>query len=293
MPSDKQISRWLIGATIAPLIMVSAGEPWPWLLAVTGICGAAALFGGPVGRWGSILQWAAALIALIILLPQAQQCWPTDPHPAVPLILLALAAWSAGKGIRSAAGVGCVLFWFIIIMYSAVMLAMIPEANVRYMKPKLGIGSWTTVLVLLISAAPLIGRTRKKGWIAGIVTSVAAFMTTAVLSGARVEYPFYEAVRSVKIRLEPILGAATTAGWFLLLTVLLSVSGECAARLHEKIRIPAILVAVTIGVVMLLCGLYIPSWIGVIFVTISWVLLPPLTQLLDSRKKMKKSEKTS
>lgn len=295
MPSDKQISRCLIGAMIAPLITVSAGESWLWLLAVTGICGVAALCGRPLGKWGSILQWAAAVVALAILLPQAQQCWPTDPHPAVPLVLLTLAAWSAVKGFHSVARVGCVLFWFIIIMYSAVMLAMIPEVKVQYMKPTWGMGSWTTVLLLLLPAAPLIGRTSNKAWIAGIIASVAAFITTAVLSGPvsnKGQNAFYEAVRCVKMRLEPVLGAGATVGWFLLLTVLLSVSGECAARLHDKIRTIAILVSGTIGAVTLLCGLHIPSWIGVIFIAISWVLMPLLIQSLECRKKMKKSEKT-
>lgn len=280
---------------IAPVIMVSAGESWLWLLAVTGICAVAAVLSGPVGRWGSILQWAAAVVTLIILLPQAQACWPTDPHPAVPLILLALAAWSATKGIRSAVGMGCVLFWFIIIMYSVVVLAMIPEVKVRYMRPTLAMGSWTTVLVLLISAAPLNGRTHNRAWIAGMIASVAALMTMAVLSemvSNTVQNPFQEAVRSVKIRMEPVLGAAATIGWFLLMTVLLSVSGECASRLHDKIRTIAILVSGSVGAVTLLCGLHIPSWIGVIFIAISWVLIPPLTQFLEHRKKMKKSEKT-
>lgn len=295
LPSDKQISRWLIGATVAPLIMVSAGEPWPWLLAVTGICGIAAHFAGSVGRWGGILQWAAAIVTLVILLPLAQQCWPTDPHPAVPLILLTLAVWCAGKGVRSAAGVGCVLFWFIIIMYSAMLAAMIPEVQARYMMPTEGCGSWTTILLLLIPAAPLMYGKSKSGWVPGVIATVAAVMTAAVLSitvSGGVDNPFHEAVRSVKIRLEPILSAAATAGWFLLLTVLLSVCGECAFRFHYKIRLPGILIAATIAAASLLCGMHIPAWIGVIFVAISWVFLPFVTQLLEGRKKMKKSEKT-
>lgn len=295
MSSEKQVSRWLIAAIVPTLIMVSAGESWIWLLAVTGISGAAAALGGPAGRWGSILQWGGAIVALGILLPYAKQCWPTDPHPAVPLIMLMLATWSAGKGMRAAAGVGCVLFWFIIIMYGGILIAMVPEVQVRGMLPEATDGSWTAVLLLLIPAVPLAEGTSKNGWVPGVIAAAASAVTAGVLSGAvsaGMENSFYEAVRSLKARLEPILGAAATAGWFLLLGVLLTASGECAARIHRKIRLPGILTAAVAAAVMLLCGLHIPSVIGVVIAAISWVILPLGTQLLGGRKKMKKSEKT-
>lgn len=292
MPSDKQINRWLIGATIAPLIMVSAGEPWPWLLLITLMCGIASYFSGSMGRWGSILQWAAALVTLAILLPQAQQCWPTDPHPAVPLIVLGLATWSAGKGLRAVVGVGCVLFWFIIIMYSGMLVGLIPDIRAENVMSYEGVGSCATVLLLLIPAAPLGTGKRKSVWIIGLIATVASLVSTAAVSGS-VETTFYEAIRGVKIRLEPVLGAATTVGWYLIITVLQTIAGESLARFYEKIRMPAIFVSATFAAVVLLCGLYIPAWIGLIIVAISWVILPSLTQLLESRKKMKKSEKNA
>lgn len=294
MPSEKQINRWLIGAIVPPLIMVAAGEPWTWLLGVTVLCGIAAFVsGGCVNKWGVGMQWLASLMTLAILLPYAQQCWPSDPHPAVPLILLALSVWAAGKGLRAAAGVACVLFWFITIMYGAMAAALIPQAQVRWSTSIEGEGSWIAVLLLLIPAAPLARRKHSGGLVPGIIVTAVACLTASVLAGnIHVENPFYEAVRSVKVRLEPILGAAATAGWFLLITLLLSVNGVCAERIHEKIRLPGILVGATAAAVCLLCELHIPAWIGVVSVTISWVFLPALTQLLESRKKMKKSEKT-
>lgn len=296
----RQLSAWLFTAIVPPLIQLSGGSSWVWLLAVGALC---LLLDWTRSRWGcaEMPKWslvpgyALVLIAMGELSALSAGSWPVgDSFPAVPLILLALAAWSASKGPQAAARTGAVLFWFLIIMYLFVFAAGAKQIRWEWLRPVDTFPQPMCLVLLLIpSAAECLAQQGKRGGklMLGLVVAVAAaLLTQGVLSPEAAGASFYEMTRSLELlgvaqRFEALTCVAATVGWFGLLTLLLSVCGELFYRIRPGWKKVGVWLAAITAAGWLLCGLHISGWILAGAWAVFWAVLPISTQGIGKIKK--------
>lgn len=290
------------------LIQLLSGSSWVWLAVAGTVSVLIAVcvwqLGWDVTRWQAPFLLIYTIIVIGSVLRQCDESWPVgNSYPAVPLIVLALAAWSAQKGPSAAARVGTVLFWVVLIMYLVVFGAGAKDVQLRWLKPRWDVPNAMGQLIFLVpSAAACLVRPDKK-WsvrltLPMVFTIAAAIITVGVLStpvAMRLENPFYEMSRSISIasvarRFEALISAGMTVGWFALLSLLLSICGLCVQRLFAGWGRTGVWGSALAAGGWMLCGLHIPGWILLIGAALFWVAMPILTQGLGRIKKSKKSE---
>lgn len=233
------------------------------------------------------------------LLPLAAQIWPGgDQYPAVPLLILALAAWSAQKGPTASARVGCVLFWFVLIMYLAVLGIGISSVKWKWIAPQSGPVRPLAALLLLIPAGAAAVKKERSGWkprllLPGLLLLSASMITFGVLSAklaAGSENAFFDLSRSLEIagtarRFEAVISAGMTVGWFSLLSLCLVLCAQSAGRIHERAARPAVYLAAAMSAGYMLLKTPISETFLLILGAVFWVVLPLLTQGIEKLKK--------
>jgi hypothetical protein len=244
------------------------------------------------------------IIVLGTLLRECDESWPVgNSYPAVPLIVLTLAAWSAQKGLSAAARVGAVLFWFVLIMYLVVFGAGVKDVQLRWLEPRWEAPNALGLLVFLVpSAAAFLLREGEK-WSArltlpAIFAVAAAIITAGVMTATvtqRLEDAFYEMSRSISLggvarRFEALISAGMTVGWFALISLLLSVCGQMVQYLFTSWGRAGVWVSALAAAGWMLCGLTILEWILLLGGALFWVIPPVFAQGLGRIKKSKKSE---
>ncbi len=299
----RQLGAWLCAALIPVLIQNLSGTSWT-VVGITGvICGLATWlvwkFGGEVRwRWAALAEFFYIIIVLGELLPDAAGSWTGNSFPAVPLMLLALAAWSVQKGVSAAARVGCVLFWFVLIMYLAVFGAGVKEVKLKWLLPTWELPDWKGVLMLLVPAAAAQLLRKEEKWKPRLVLPaafviVASALAAGVLSAGvagKMENAFYELSRSLNLfgvakRFEAVISAGMTVGWFALLSLLLSLGRSFFETVKPGWGKAGLWVTAAGGAVWMLCGLHMGERLLVILSTVFWVLVPILAQGLEKQKK--------
>lgn len=299
---SRQLTAWLF-AGIAPVsIQLLSSGSWIWVAAagavsvVLTLC----LWQTPwePRKWQSTILYVYIVLLLSQLLPYAAQSWPTGNATAVPLILLALAAWSAQKGVSAAARVGAVLFWAVLIVYLGVFGAGAKDVRWQWLQPRLDIPNPVGFTVLLIPAAStcLLAPDRKNGprlLLPAVFALAAAIITSGVLSpevAGNTPNAFYEMTRSINLlgiarRFEALISAGMTVGWFALLSLSLSICGSLAQKIFESKGRLGVWAGALAAAAMALCGLHISGWILFAGGAVFWVAIPLLTQGLEKRKK--------
>lgn len=290
----RQLTAWLFTALTPVLIQYTSGS-WIRVLAVGFLCSIAVWLTWRFGRGGnSVLSGIVLVIVLGSLMEDAAECWRGDNYPAVPLILLALAAWSAWKGPTAAARTACVLFWAVLFIYIIVFASGIQGVELERLKPQWEGADWQTPILLLIPAAsiPLLNKEGRWGprLLLPLLFAVgAAAITVGVLSlelARELKMPFYEMSRSLDLfgvakRFEAVISAAMTVGWFSLMSLILTLAANAAKRWAK----PAILGAAGIPAGWMLCDLHISGGFLLLLVTIFWVVFPILAQGIEKIKK--------
>lgn len=301
--ASKQASAWIAAALIPVLTQLIGGESWVYLLgagAVTVLVTWIVLRYGAreYPRWLCAAQMIYTTVLLGQLLDKAAGSWPTGHPIAVPLIVLALAAWSAQKGLSAGARVGTVLFWFVIIMYLAFFGAGVREVELKWLVPRWRIGElWGLVLLLLPAGAVVLLRKNEKWELRLTLPAIFAVLSAVIAAGVlspsaaqTADNPIYELSRSLSLfgiakRFEVVISAGMTVGWFALISLLLSMIGKYfSGILNGKGRIGVWSAAIT-AAIFLLCGLHIPWWGLAVGATVFWVVAPILTQGVGSQKK--------
>lgn len=300
---SKQLSAWLAAAAIPTLIQIMSGSPWVWTLIASIGSGAAVWLVWHFGvwkypKWVNIVQMLFVAVLLGDLLKKSGAGWPTGHQTAVPLILLALAVWSAQKGPSAAARVGGVLFWFIILMYLIVFGAGVKDIRVEWLKPKLSGWEWTGVVLLILPAGAAVLVQPIKRWgirlvLPLIFVLVASLITSGVLSpeaAARADNPFYELSQSLNLfgiakRFEAVISTAMTVGWFTLISLLLTLCGKYFEESFTKKGKAGVWIGALMSAVWMLCGLHIPEWFLPGCAAVFWVTVPILTQGIGKEKK--------
>lgn len=291
--TEKQASAWLAAAWAAPLAQTASGCGWPSVLLMGGacllICWAMGKYPTENSRWRNLLQgiWNCAVISEV--LRWSVYCWPdTRGTYAVPLVLLLLAAWAVSGGER-AARTGCVLLWPVTLLLGAVLLSGVPEMTWGRVTP-----TWQLPNAHLITAALLpalyAGREGKTDnrllWGGAIFALVTSVVTAGVLSPAvsgKEQAPIYALSRSLSLfgvgkRLESLIAAAMTMGYYVTATFLLS-AGEGGKSVWCMAAVSALL---------LISGLRIDSRLLALGTILFWVVLPAVSGLKKNFKKVKK-----
>lgn len=300
--SGGQLSAWMFAALV-PVGLQSLGGNWilGMVLAGAGMTLAYLLWKRP--RKPGRIECALLILYIVILMGQLLSdtafSWPVgNSDPAVPLILLALAAWSAQKGMSASARVGAVLFWVVLVLYIAMIVAGIRNVKLKWLVPEMtDVISMTPVIFLLPCAGVALLKEKttpgKKGLLTVAVLTVGLAVTAGVLSpavAAGMSNAFYEMCRSLELvgaarRFEALICAGGTAGWFALNSILLALCGEYLEKIFgKKGRWGVWAVAVGAGA-WRLCGLHIEPIYLVIAGTVFWVVIPVWTQGLDKEKK--------
>lgn len=300
---SRQLSAWLFAGLTPVLIQLLSGSSWAWI----GIAGLISVLINcfvwrtewEPKRWQSALILLYIIIVLGQLVSRAAGSWPVgNSYPAVPLILLALAAWSAQKGPSAAARVGAVLFWFVLIMYLVAFGAGIKDIELKWLKPDWQIPDAMGLLLLLTPAGAVCLLRSDEKWgarliLPAILTLCAALITVGVLSpavAAKLENPFYEMSRSIHLagvarRFEALISAGMTVGWFALVNLFLTICGTLFGQILEGWGRTGVWICAIAAATWMLCGLHISECILLIVGAVFWVAMPILTQGLGKIKK--------
>lgn len=247
----------------------------------------------------SVLSYIYVTVLIGELLHRTAQSWPAgNSDPAVPLILLVLAAWSAWKGPSAAARVGAVLFWAVLGLYLAVFAAGIKDVRLSWLEPQWNAPDLLGISVLLIpcAGAELLkkrGGPGSVGWLSAAFLLVGAALTVGILSPKQAcenTNAFYEMSRSLNLlgvarRFEALTCAGTTVGWFALLSLLLTLCGVYAQKTIPGAGKGGMWLSVTVAAAWKLCGLHIKPVFLLFTGAIFWVIVPLLTQGLGKIKK--------
>lgn len=252
----------------------------------------------PKGKIIAVSQWLLLVLILGTVSRASIQSWPKGGHSVVAVVLLVLALWSAWKGPSACARVGCVLFWFVLLLYLVLLGAGVKDIQISWLKPIKGDVSSFGCILLLTPAASAIHLNKRESLkpkllLIGVFSITACLVTAGVLSpkvAAGKENAFYEMTRSLNLlgqarRFEAVLCAGATAGWFALMSLHLSLCAKIAEKLRTGWAKWGMIAASVSAAVILLCDLHIPGNFLLIMTAVFWVLIPLLTQGMGMIKK--------
>ncbi|MGN0977532.1 MAG: hypothetical protein ACI4PH_05700 [Faecousia sp.] len=295
--TEKQASAWLGAALAAPLAQTASGCSWSAVLLMGGACllinWAIGKYPAEKSRWLTILQGIWNCIVISEILHWSAYCWP-DPGSTyvVLLILLLLGAWAASRRER-AARTGCVLLWPMLLLLGAVLLSGIPEVEWKHLMPVWQMPDACLITVALIPAL-YSGRGGKTSgrllWGVAIFAVVTAMVTAGVLSltvSGKEQAPIYELSRSLSLfgvgkRLESLIAAAMTMGYYVTVTYLLSAGGNTGGEKRS------VWIMAAFSGLLLVGGVRIDSRLLALGTILFWVVLPAVSGLRKNFKKMKK-----
>lgn len=149
---NKQNTVWLLAALAAPLAHFSGSG---WLTAVLAAC--AVLPSLLPKDWTGLnkplaiiqIGWLGAVAGS--LLTASSVYWPSDNHWAVPLSILALAAWT---GTAAAPRIGAVIALCMALLSIPTILSAAAHIEFAWLAPSLGEWPWGLTLALLLPNLP-------------------------------------------------------------------------------------------------------------------------------------------
>lgn len=307
--SHRQLTAWLVAAIVPPAIQLTAGASWLSVLLASGLSLLCVwlrwAFGIETkGKLFALLQWGLLTVVLGTACRASVKSWPGGEHPVIGVVLLLLALWSVMKGTSASARIGCVLFWFVLILYLVLLGAGVKDIKYEWLQPiKNDTNAFGCVLLLTPAAAAIHHnrnnrnenrlKFRTRLLMIGLLCTAAAAVTAGVLSpecAARKPNAFYEMTRSLNLfgqarRFEAVLSACMTAGWFSLLSLYLSLCADLAEIFRPGSRKCGSVITSALAAVILLCDLHIPGIFLLIMTAVFWVLFPLLAQGLGFEKK--------
>lgn len=299
---ERQLSAWIFAAMVPVGIQLLSGSSWIWVACGGALSVATSALLWRADResrkWESIFLFIYVVILLGQLLGFTAQSWPMgNSDPAVPLILLGLAAVSAAKGTSAAARVGAVLFWVVLGVYIIVFAAGARDIKVKWLIPEEALNTMGLTVFLIPWAARGVLKAPKnpgkKIWLAPMFILAATVMTAGVLSpmvAAQMSNAFYEMSRSLNLldvarRFEALICAGAAVGWFAVFGLFLTLCGTYAQKIFPGKDKTGVWVAAAAAAAEKLCGLHINPWILLMAGTVFWVAVPLLTQGLEKIKK--------
>lgn len=292
-----EYSIWILTAMAAPVIQAASNCSWPVVLVIgvlcLGICAGMERFdvGRNPGKWIGSVQWLWMLLVISEFMHWVMFYWPVNQnYHALPILLLALAAYASAGGAERAARAGAVMWWFLLLLIGAVLLSGIGEVDLENLAPSWDIQTAHLVTVMLLPAMGIsLSNTKQKTAILLFAVLVSA-VTVGVLSMtliSQMEAPFYEMSRSLTLlgigqRFESLVAAGVTLGYYVLLSYLVTVTAnawEMGKRHNRSVWITAVFVAL-----VFLSGMRLNSRILALGTIGVWVVLPIFKKVIKFEK---------
>lgn len=296
---EKQHTLWLPAAMAAPLTQAASNCSWPVAAVVgmlsMGICAGVEKLEENVkpGRWSCAIRWLWLLLVMSEFMHWTNHCWPgRGSEYAVPLIVLALAAYAVGKGQEKASRAGALILWLLVFLLGAVLLSAAKEVNYENLEPVWKIQTAHIVTVMLIPTMGLtLGRTKNKAVIP-VYAILVSIITTGVMSLKwiqHLEVPFYEMSRSLTLlgiaeRVESLVASGMTLGYFVLMSYLVSIAAnawETGMRHRRSVWISALFTAL-----VYMSGMRLNSRLLALGTIAIWVVLPLMNNILKIMKNL-------
>ena len=283
---NKQHRYWLLAALAAPLAHFSGSG---WLTAALAACAVLPLSLLPKD-WTDLneplatiqIGWLGAVAGSMLTASSAY--WPSDNHWAVPLTILALAAWT---GTAAAPRIGAVLALCMALLSIPTVLSATAHIELEWLAPRLGQWPWGLALALLLPNLPAGGGSGRREGLYGVILAagLSALVqgTISATVAGEVTDPFYQTARTLGY-LEPVVASAITLGWYAMTAYLLQ-SAKLIAEESGLAELWASVLAVGTATIFVLTKrqLHTPFW--TVLSAFLWVLNPFL-------RKIKKVEKT-
>lgn len=243
--TDKKTDVWLLTALAAPLTRAASGCSWLTVAIVgtgcLGLCWGAERLRKPRGRFFSGVQWLWLIFVIGMSLGWTADCWKdAGDSPVIGAALLLLAAWTATKGENVGSRAGNLLRFFLMVLIGGVLLSGLGDIRLSNLRPKWQMNTAHIVTLFLIPVAAAwtgCAQSSGKSRLALLLyASVTAAVVTGVLSSSyassRVS-AFYELSRSTELlgtarRFESLAGLGMTLGYYVFLTLLLTIAGNWA-----------------------------------------------------------------
>lgn len=302
---ERNSAPWLLAAFIAPAIAVGCTLPW-WLVLLCTLLSVGLWYlprpATPLGVlmlrvWGKggilvLLQGVFSVVLVAQFALGTGSAFPDIPAtPFLPLTMLAVAWYCVHGGEAACLRTGRVCGVVMTVMISAVCFFAIPRADfTRLWLPQDSSHLWDYLLLLLV---PLYGRHLVRGapirwWGLGAMIPAVASLLCRCIAGS--DGSFYAMAQSVEVlsfaqRIEPLVSAAMTIGWFCVLCLVSFASVRLFRTLgcsHPKAEFFTFLPAA----VLILLRAQISATILFPLGTVYCVFLPLLTQGIGGRKKV-------
>lgn len=304
--ADEKNSRaFLLSAVAAPVVQLAAGSSWVVAAATGAACTILSILPGTgtKGKLLSAVQWLWLIPVLSWSVNGARYCWQqTEDSLILPGTLLLLAAWTAAKGKTVSARAGNLLRFFLIALLAVVLLSGIGEIRLSNLRPQWRPGGLELAVLFLLPALfqaaegekiPLGTKT------AAMVLGVgAAAVGTGVLSlgyaGAAAN-PLCELSRSIKLlgtsyRFESLASWASTLGWYLLLTCILTAAGSFGKACLPGKEKCAVWVCAAVSFALSLTGTEIKTSVLIMGSVLLWVAIPAVAALWTRKNQVKNRE---
>ena len=253
------------------------------------------------------LLWVVVTLSAAARL--SAECFPLESSwPWIPAVLMALAALALRRGTGVAARCAGVL-WPLLLVVPALTLVC-AGADGSFAPPEPNLGQWERGASLLLpgvlASLSLPARPESRRWVlpmtaaAALLAAFCALVARASLGThlqPRLTEPFYEMVRSVSLfgfseRLESLVSAVLTAGFFLVFCLFGALGSQLLSALAPRLRAGAVWV---LGAGLLVSG-WIPqvpenffTWLTAIFCAV----IPLVTQALVKWRQRAKNCKKS
>ena len=212
-------------------------------------------------------------------------------HSPLPGLLLLLVV---GYGVKKQVlpSTAAVIAFFMAAIYGILFIFAVPNVEISSLKPAVGQNlSGMAYGFLPILLLYVYKKEKKKTVALWTSAGLILILGAAVITQGMGAQDFYTASKSVNIlgtmeRLEPLVAAASTAGAYCMIGLLLSVNQniEKGIRKKESKYILEIEILIASGICILLPEA--EEWIWSIGTTVCWGLIPILTQVMVFRKKV-------
>ncbi len=271
----------------APLAIYGGKTSWEWTLVTGVLCVGVSLLTLRFGSadYGTLLrlvQLVTLSVTTGIFSREISACWGEESG-SMPLVLLTLAALSAGKSSQSAGRVCCCVAWIAAVLYALVLVVGVK--NVQWSRlGATGYYNGMLIVAYLLPAVWLMLPAERSGSrcilgmvMFGLIISVLCFGTLSARGVVDVQLPIYQYSKSLTMlgiaeRFEAVASVTLTLGLFCTLSLLLSAA-------ENMIKHGAV-----IGAVIAAVNVQINAEIVVILAIFAWIILP----LIKSVKKVEK-----
>lgn len=309
------LCAWLLCAMFALTAQYTANQNWlTVLLAGVGCillcwCNLVLCEGQTCDKkWYCIFQIPFLVTAAAVTAGWSAETWQTgEGYPVVPLVLLAIAMFSAWDGAERASRTGSVVFWLVALLFAVILAAGIRDVKSEYLVPEWnGNGSILLFVFLLPAVTSFLPREGAPCYTKTLCAVVGLGVLTAVLTVGTLSqrvaeeecFPFYTFSKSLSLygaaeRFESLVSVALMMGQYSLLSLLLSCVGHLVHTICPGKGRAGVISCTVSAAALMVAAKQIPEiWLGA-GALIFWGILPLVFRNTANTKKSEKIEKNA